>query len=72
MKDAPCTDCGNQYPRYVMEWDHARGTKLFNIGSKSYNSPHSKKLQDELAKCDLVCANCHKARTYYRRIGAAA
>ena len=30
-KDFPCSDCGNRYPSYVMDFDHVRGEKLFTI-----------------------------------------
>lgn len=31
-KNKPCVDCNIKYPYYVMEFDHVRETKLFNIG----------------------------------------
>lgn len=71
LKSNPCVDCGNSYPYYVMEFDHVpeRGKKINNIscfiGNRSINS---KTVQDELAKCDLVCANCHSIRTHNRLI----
>lgn len=64
MRSAPCTDCGVQYPHYVMEFDHARGEKRFKI---SRNTMTRKDFREELDKCDLVCANCHKIRTHKRR-----
>jgi hypothetical protein len=68
-KDAPCVDCGQRYPFYVMEFDHREGeTKLFNIADVTSKRRTSKETLDrELAKCDLVCANCHRERTYQRR-----
>lgn len=65
MKNGPCTDCQIHYPYYVMQFDHVRGKKRFNIAhAKSYSD---KVILEEIAKCDLVCANCHAKRTYLRR-----
>lgn len=57
----PCADCGRIYPPYVMDFDHVRGVKAANI------SQMKSSLEDiaaEIAKCDLVCANCHRERTH--------
>lgn len=64
----PCSDCGREFPYYIMEFDHARGVKSFNIG----RTPHvgMKRLRAEIAKCDVVCANCHNIRTHERRNNA--
>lgn len=62
-----CTDCGIVYPFYVMDWDHVKGTKNFGI-SRAINSRKNKKvIQEELLKCELVCSNCHRIRTYNRK-----
>jgi hypothetical protein len=65
-KDKPCADCGVQYPPCVMDFDHVpeRGPKLFHLGQPERNL---KEVRAELAKCDLVCANCHRIRTWKRR-----
>ena len=64
-KNVPCLDCGVEYPHYVMEFDH-REDKVGNLGVISYKVG-MKRLLEELAKCDVVCANCHKVRTELRR-----
>lgn len=61
----PCTDCGTFYPWYVMEFDHCRGTKLFDIANPAHRG--RKAVEAEIAKCDIVCANCHRIRTHFRR-----
>lgn len=66
QKDVPCTDCGVKYPYYVMQFDHLRD-KEYHI-STLVNSNNMKKLQAELAKCEVVCANCHAERTYRRGV----
>lgn len=63
----PCFDCGEMFPHYVLEFDH-RGDepKQFNIANMIPAKGWAAILT-EIAKCDLVCANCHKIRTYVRR-----
>jgi hypothetical protein len=62
LKSAPCTDCGVQYPPYVMQFDHRDpAMKLINVGRASWTW---ERVLEEVAKCDLVCANCHMERTY--------
>ena len=64
-----CLDCQVLYPHYMLEFDHRPGEiKLGNIQSiaREGNIP---KLLDEIAKCDLVCSNCHRHRTYMRTAG---
>lgn len=65
-KQNPCTDCGECFPSICMDFDHTRGKKSFEI-SKAYrlaNTPN--RLLEEIQKCDLVCANCHRDRTQSR------
>lgn len=65
-KDVPCKDCGMSYPSYVMDFDHVHGQKVNNVGNMARDGVTSK-LLDEMAKCDVVCANCHRIRTYDRK-----
>lgn len=66
MKDAPCTDCGGTFPRHVMEFDHLDpSVKEFSIGRAGWS--WYKKIEKELEKCEIVCANCHKIRTHNRK-----
>ena len=65
LKDSPCQDCGVKYPPYVMDFDHKRGDKIANISVMVNRRGTSlSKLKEELLKCDLVCANCHRERTH--------
>lgn len=63
----PCLDCGKSYPHYVMDFDHVRGEKRANIADMINRSCSRKAVFDEIAKCDLVCSNCHRVRTHTRR-----
>jgi len=60
----PCVDCGETDP-VVLEFDHLRD-KRFDIGQalafRNWTS-----ILAEIAKCEVVCANCHRRRTARRR-----
>lgn len=64
-----CSDCKTKYPHYVLEFDHRPGEhKIDNVARvlKNYGTLMAWK---EVAKCDIVCSNCHKVRTYDRANG---
>lgn len=63
FKDRPCQDCGNRYPSYVMDCDHRDpAQKTINVSQLLLSSVT--RLWEELDKCDVVCANCHRIRTH--------
>lgn len=65
-EESPCTDCGIKYPYYVMDFDHLPSyEKKFNINCGAILSSKYK-LLEEMAKCELVCSNCHRIRTFSR------
>ena len=64
-KSVPCADCEVSYPHYVMDFDHSRGEKLFTIATKPPGISEAR-LRAEIEKCDVVCANCHRIRTFQR------
>lgn len=66
LKKGPCVDCGVSYPPCVMDYDHVRGTKFKNIAKMIGRNSMAEVLK-EIEKCDLVCSNCHRIRTYNRR-----
>lgn len=64
----PCADCQLLFPYYVMDFDHVTDDKEKAI-SVAMNQGWSKsKLEEEIAKCELVCANCHRLRTHERSV----
>lgn len=68
LKGRPCMDCGGTFPPECMDFDHRSGeAKAGNVGNLIDGSPA--KLRAEIAKCDLICANCHRIRTQKRRKG---
>jgi hypothetical protein len=59
-------DCGNTFPPYVMDFDHRDpSTKTFGVSQGMDRSRED--VMREIALCDLVCANCHRIRTFRRR-----
>lgn len=66
-KSKPCTDCKNTFPYYVMQFDHL-GDKVYDVAWMASHGYTVKRLTVEIAKCELVCANCHAERTHRRRV----
>jgi hypothetical protein len=65
IKDKPCADCGIKYPYYVMDLDHKRGTnKINDVGYMTSRNWSLEKIKREAGKCEVVCANCHRIRTF--------
>ena len=62
----PCTDCGRIFPPQVMQWDHLPGVPKLGDISNGLNSRSRDEILDEMAKCELVCTNCHTIRTFQR------
>ena len=61
----PCMDCGVNYPYYVMEYDHTKDNKVKTVSWFASNGTIDQVI-NEISKCDLICSNCHKARTWLR------
>jgi hypothetical protein len=68
LKDRPCADCGQSYEPWVMEFDHPDGSTKVASVSELMRQHRSAAVRVEVAKCDLVCANCHRRRTYLRYV----
>ncbi len=64
----PCADCGIFFPYYVTDFDHRDSSKKSKPVSTMLT--YGKNIvSKEIAKCDLVCANCHRVRTMKRKRG---
>lgn len=59
-----CTDCGLADP-LVLEFDHV-GPKRAEVGLLVREGYRLSKIVEEIANCELVCANCHRRRTGLR------
>lgn len=61
-----CADCKESYPYWILEFDHL-GNKDFTIG-KQGREKSIEILKQEIAKCEVVCANCHRNRSFTRQL----
>lgn len=48
-----------------MQFDHVDDNKIENVSNLARRGSREEVLA-EIAKCELVCANCHADRTHYR------
>lgn len=63
-ESSPCLDCGVKYPYYVMEFDHIH-SKTKTVSWLTSRGTIDQVIE-EIKKCELVCSNCHKIRTWTR------
>lgn len=61
-----CVDCKQKYKSYILDFDHVNGKKVANVG-EMLNYFSIEDIMKEVAKCDIVCSNCHRERTYQRK-----
>ena len=58
----PCVDCG-EADINVLEFDHVYGPKSANLSDLMRGTVAWRRIEIELAKCQVRCANCHRRRT---------
>lgn len=64
LRAHPCADCG-ETDIIVLEFDHLRD-KMLDVSVLSREGYSLERIKSEIAKCEVVCANCHKRRTAQR------
>lgn len=57
----PCVDCGEK-DIVALQFDHLRDKK-FNVSTMIANGSSWKRIEAEIAKCVVRCANCHRLKT---------
>ena len=65
--ETPCADCGGRFHHAAMSWDHLPGHEKLDDVSSLVSRHNRSLILAEIAKCELVCANCHAVRSYERR-----
>jgi hypothetical protein len=66
LKANPCTDCGGTFPVICMDFDHIRGEKLIDVSRMLLTDYPLDRILAEIELCELVCANCHRIRSWER------
>ncbi len=67
LKYKPCMDCHKRYPSYVMDFDH-RNPRFKQVKISQFPKYKWEQVLKEIKKCDVVCSNCHRIRTYLKEI----
>jgi hypothetical protein len=63
-EDSGCVDCGITN-HIILDFDHLQNKK-YNISRMIHDGFSWEAIKKEIAKCEVVCANCHRIRTYDR------
>ena len=61
-----CVDCG-ETEDVLLDFDHVKGEKRANISDMIYQGYSIKSIKDEIRKCEVRCANCHRRKTRSRK-----
>jgi hypothetical protein len=65
LSSSGCVDCGVT-DTVVLDFDHVRGRKSANVAALVGTGICWKRIAEEIAKCEIRCANCHRRRTAER------
>lgn len=58
-----CSQCSENDWR-CLDFHHNKGSKSFNIGDAGRAGKSIETIQSEIAKCIILCANCHRKETF--------
>jgi len=64
--ETPCCDCGRKFHPVAMDFDHIKG-KRKSIASMYSQAYKIDLILEEIERCEVVCACCHRIRTMERR-----
>jgi hypothetical protein len=62
LSEHPCIDCGEARIG-TLEFDHVRGIKRMNVSLMINSAMSIDSIENEIKKCDIRCANCHRIKT---------
>jgi transposase len=65
-EESGCVDCGEKYPHYMLDFDHLPEFEKLGSPTQMVHKYSWDKAIKEMSKCDIVCSNCHKIRTWQR------
>ena len=58
-----CADCHKPYPHFVLDFHH-EGDKEVCLSKAAHRGWSEERILKEASKCVLLCANCHRFRTW--------
>jgi hypothetical protein len=58
-----CRECGED-DSACLQFHHVRGEKTETVGSMLLRGASAQRVFDEIEKCDVLCANCHRQVHY--------
>jgi hypothetical protein len=61
-----CVDCGYREHAVALDFDHSLGKKTAGVSALVKSACDWSIVEAEMAKCEVVCANCHRVRTKTR------
>jgi hypothetical protein len=59
-----CVDCGYNGHPAALDFDHVSGEKALLVSFAKSKA----QADDEIKKCEVRCSNCHRIRTWERRL----
>jgi hypothetical protein len=62
LQENSCVDCGFKDIR-TLQFDHVKGEKVDSVSAMIRRKFSWEKLEQEINKCEVRCANCHQIKT---------
>lgn len=64
LSEKQCVDCGEKDP-IVLDFDHVDPKNRFKNVARMLSGHYSwKSVLEEIEKCEIRCANCHRRKSY--------
>lgn len=67
IKKNPCVDCKETFPPEALDFDHITGEKTAGIADLLARRAPMERLKEEVSKCVIRCATCHRIKTMQDR-----
>lgn len=65
--ESGCVDCGYKDNAQALQFDHIGTDKKESVSNLIRSDYAWSTILEEIAKCEVVCANCHAVRTQNRK-----
>ena len=70
-RESNCSECGlsGETCPWLLEYHHrVAGTKTAGVSHLVSNGYSRKRIEEEMAKCDILCSNCHRIHHYEQKL----